>query len=282
MKSKLLESNPLSRIKGDGPVVLADFASYSVEVVPAFALTENSAYWVCDTKNGGWYKKTMPLHEVDAIEAADARNNSNVRRLIQMLKAWQAWCRVPIKSFYLELLAIEFLDQWANKHQSYFYYDWMCRDFFNWIITKANTPLWAPGTYDMLWLGDGWKTKAESAYARAVKACDFERSNDMMNAGDEWQKIFGLDIPKYVSMDQRAQEIINECKRQQESCNYTSTALYSWLKEVRVYRVAFITLPIIFGSLASAKILLKEPAFDWVTAIAALLAGLFLGDLQGA
>lgn len=76
-------------------------------------------------------------------------------------------------------------------------------------------------------------------------------------------------------MDQRTQEIINECTRQQESCNYTSTALYSWLKEMRLYRTAFITLPIIFGSIASAKILIKEPAFDWVTAIAALLAGLF-------
>lgn len=76
-------------------------------------------------------------------------------------------------------------------------------------------------------------------------------------------------------MEQRAQEIIAECKRQQESCNYTSTALYSWLKEVRVFRVAFITLPIVLGSLASAKILLKDPAYDWFTAIAALLAGLF-------
>lgn len=76
-------------------------------------------------------------------------------------------------------------------------------------------------------------------------------------------------------MDQRAQEIIAECRRQQESCNYTSTALYLWLKEVRVYRIAFITLPILFGSIASAKILLKDPAFDWLTAIAALLAGLF-------
>lgn len=76
-------------------------------------------------------------------------------------------------------------------------------------------------------------------------------------------------------MELRAQEIINECKRQQESCTYTSTALYFWLKEVRVYRIAFITLPIVFGSLASAKILLKDPSFDWVTAIAALLAGLF-------
>lgn len=76
-------------------------------------------------------------------------------------------------------------------------------------------------------------------------------------------------------MDKRAEEIIAECKRQEESCRYTSTALYSWLKEVRVYRVAFITLPIVFGSLASAKILLKDPNYDWFTAIAALLAGLF-------
>lgn len=75
-------------------------------------------------------------------------------------------------------------------------------------------------------------------------------------------------------MDERAHEIIAECKRQEESFTYTSTALYSWLKEVRVYRIAFITVLILFGSLASAKILLKDPNFDRVTAIAAL-AGLF-------
>lgn len=76
-------------------------------------------------------------------------------------------------------------------------------------------------------------------------------------------------------MEQRSKEIVFECKRQQESCNYTSTALYFWLKEVRVYRVVFITLPIVFGSIASAKILLKDPEYDWVIAIAALLGGLF-------
>ncbi|CAG9164195.1 hypothetical protein [Cupriavidus pampae] len=76
-------------------------------------------------------------------------------------------------------------------------------------------------------------------------------------------------------MDNRIQEIVVECQRQQESCTYTSTALYSWLKEVRVYRVGFITLPIVFGSVASAKILLKGMEYEWVTAVAALLAGLF-------
>lgn len=75
--------------------------------------------------------------------------------------------------------------------------------------------------------------------------------------------------------EKRAQEIIAECKRQEESCLYTSTALFEWQKEVRLWRTAFIVLPIVVGSIASTKILLKDPSYEWLTAIAALLAGLF-------
>lgn len=198
VKTKLLGKYGSSSIKGDGPVVLAGFTSYNVELVPAFALTEDRTYWVCNTKDGGSYMKTKPLHEVDAIEAADGRNANNVRRLIRMLKAWQAWCSVPIKSFYLELLAIEFLDQSAWRNNDYLYYDWICRDFFQWMIGRVGSFVLAPGTYDVLWLGDAWKSRAESAYSRADKACYFERENKMIEAGDEWQKIFGTDIPRYV------------------------------------------------------------------------------------
>lgn len=187
VKSKLLVTYHNSDIKGDGPVVLAGFDSYNIEIVPAFLVSNDErSYHVCDTKNGGKYKKTMPLHEVDVISAADAKNANNVRRLIRMLKAWQSSCSVPIQSFYLELLATEFLDQCNWRMNGYFYYDWISRDFFQWMITKANTYLRAPGTNEMLWLGDTWKSRAESAHARAVKACDYEFSNDMINAGDEW------------------------------------------------------------------------------------------------
>jgi hypothetical protein len=76
-------------------------------------------------------------------------------------------------------------------------------------------------------------------------------------------------------MKARADQIVTECKRQEESCLYTSTALYHWLREVRVWRIAFIVLPIIAGSVASARILVKDPTYDLFTAFAALLAGLF-------
>jgi hypothetical protein len=196
VKAKLLASYPLSDIKGDGPVVLAGFWTFNVEIVPAFALAEERTYMVPITRDGGKYKTTKPLHEVDAIEWADQRNNNNVRRLVRMLKCWQAYCTVPLKSFYLELLATDFLDQWAYKDKSYFYYDWMCRDFFAWLITKANSFVMAPGTYEIMWIGDAWKSKAESAHGRAVKACDHEYYSREGDAGDEWQKIFGTDIPK--------------------------------------------------------------------------------------
>ncbi|WP_162878205.1 nucleotidyltransferase [Trinickia diaoshuihuensis] len=199
VKAKLLQTYPRTNIRGDGPVVLVGFDSYNVEVVPAFLYDAGDrSYYVCDTKNGGRYMTTKPLHEVDAIAAADARNSNNVRRLVRMLKAWQAWCSVPIKSFYLELLAVEFMDQCPWRQNDYFYYDWISRDFFGWLISKANTFVLAPGTFELLWLGDAWKSRAETAYARAIKACQYERSNTQGAAGDEWQKIFGFDIPKWV------------------------------------------------------------------------------------
>ena len=76
-------------------------------------------------------------------------------------------------------------------------------------------------------------------------------------------------------MDARAEQIIEECKLQEESCLYTSTALYSWQKEVRKLRVAFIVVPIICGTFASARIIVRDPSYDWYVAGAAMIAGLF-------
>jgi hypothetical protein len=76
-------------------------------------------------------------------------------------------------------------------------------------------------------------------------------------------------------MDGRSKEVIAECKRQEESCLYTSTALFSWCREVQKWRIAFVVVPIIAGSIATTKILLKDSYYDWVTAVAAMIAGLF-------
>lgn len=75
-------------------------------------------------------------------------------------------------------------------------------------------------------------------------------------------------------MDTRTQHLIEECKRQEESCLYTSTTLFEWLKSLRRYRVLFVVIPIIFGGIAAFPILKQQPGHEWLTGICALLAGI--------
>jgi len=114
-----------------------------------------------------------------------------------MMKCWQYYCSVPLKSFHIELLAIDFLRNWGHAGKTSIYYDWMVRDFFQYLIARGNGYgcVFAPGTVETLWLGNVWKSRAESAYQRALKACENEAGKYRFLAGDEWQKIFGTQIP---------------------------------------------------------------------------------------
>lgn len=75
-------------------------------------------------------------------------------------------------------------------------------------------------------------------------------------------------------MDERTQNLIDECKRQEESCLYTSAALFEWLKSMRWWKRVFIVAPIILGALATWPLLIQEADLKWFTGACALLAGL--------
>lgn len=75
-------------------------------------------------------------------------------------------------------------------------------------------------------------------------------------------------------MDERTQNLIAECKRQEESCLYTSTTLFEWLKSLRWWRAVFVVLPIILGGIAAWPMLANQADWQWLTGICALLAGI--------
>lgn len=75
-------------------------------------------------------------------------------------------------------------------------------------------------------------------------------------------------------MDARTLSLIEECKRQEESCLYTSTALFEWMKIMRCWKTVFVVVPIIFGALATWPLLGQASGFEWLTGTCALLAGL--------
>lgn len=76
--------------------------------------------------------------------------------------------------------------------------------------------------------------------------------------------------------DDRARRLAAECRRQEESCLYSSTTLYIWLRQARLIRRVFVVAPVVLGALATWSVL-DQPGQSWVkwlTATFALLAGL--------
>lgn len=197
VRSVLSSSFQSTAIKGDGPVVLVPFASYSVELIPAFQ-RYGGGHLVCMTTLGGWYKHEDYDAQVTSMSTSNSGSNNNTRDLIRMMKRWQAHCSVPLKSFHIELLAIDFMSSWGNRGKSSTWYDYMCRDFFAYLIGRQNSYVYAPGTGESMGIGSAWASRAETAWGRAKKACTHEANSEIAAAGDEWQKIFGTDIPKYV------------------------------------------------------------------------------------
>lgn len=197
VKDALVGTYPNTDMRGDGQVIIVRFDSYNVEVVPAFLL-QNGKYWICNTHDGGSYKLADPSAEVRYIEAADLANNRNLRPLIRMLKAWQANCSVPVKSFQVELLAADFIVNSPWRLYDFFWFDWIMRDFFAYLYHQANSCVTVPGTLEEIFLGNEWRSRAEMAYYRAEKACRYEKDNLVEAAGEEWQKIFGQHIPRIV------------------------------------------------------------------------------------
>lgn len=74
--------------------------------------------------------------------------------------------------------------------------------------------------------------------------------------------------------DVRAKAIAEEARRQEESCLYTSTSLYLWLRRVRLQKQLFVIIPIILGAVAGFSAF-KEQVPAVLVATLTLVAGLF-------
>ena len=197
VRNVLAADYPQTSLRGDGQVVVVQLATATVEVVPAFVF-DNGQFWICDTTDGGAYRNSDPSAELAALEVSDLTNGGATRRVVRILKQWQRHCNVPIKSFHLEHVAVEFLRQWPHS-RDLFWIDWMLRDFFAYLLSRQNGFLMMPGTSTLVPLGDTWASKARTAHATADRAFYLERDNQDVQAGLAWQSLFGAMIPMYIA-----------------------------------------------------------------------------------
>ena len=190
VKNALFWTFPRTPMRADGPIIQAPFNSYHVEVLPAFKC-DDGTFLTAHTSNGGSWRPSNPAQEYRLLQIVDQPTMGKATHLTKMLKAWKHECNVEIKSISLEVLAVLFVDQWHNRQQTMYFYDWMVRDFFAFMLRYVNGWTRVPGTVEQIQLGDCWESKCRSAYGHALKACEFEKLDYGHLAVEEWQKIFG-------------------------------------------------------------------------------------------
>lgn len=184
---------PSTTVKKDRLVVRVLYKDFHIEVMPAFKLDDGS-YRYPDTASGGSWKITKPQDEIDEIRDANERKNRNLRRLCKMARAWKNKQGVAMGGLLIDTLAYNFLestDEYDNK--SYFYYDWMCRDFFKFLADQPKQSEYAAlGSRQRVRVKKRFERKAKKAYDLCIKAID---ASGQKNERQKWRDIFGNAYP---------------------------------------------------------------------------------------
>jgi hypothetical protein len=182
---------------GDGQVVVVSFTDgVKFEVVPAFKNADGS-YKYPDSNNGGSWKITNPKPEIGAMAVRDLACNNNLKPLCRMARAWERAWGVPAGGLLIDTLAYQFIENWEHRKQSYAYYDFMSRDFFEYIANQdKDQEYWrAPGSGQYVWGKGLFQYKARQCYNLAVDATNYGLTDKNYSARQKWREIYGPAYP---------------------------------------------------------------------------------------
>jgi hypothetical protein len=199
VKKSIEKTYSSTSIRADGQVILVPFTDgITFEVVPAFSNTAGS-YTYPDANDGGSWKSTNPKPEIEAIQTRNTACNNNLFSLCRMMRSWKNKWDVPIGGLLVDTLAYQFIENYAHRHQSFFYYDFMCRDFFDWMAGQdQKQEYWkAPGSGQYVYGKGLFQYKAKRCYNIAVEAIEHEQATPKRewSAQQKWREIFGTSFP---------------------------------------------------------------------------------------
>jgi len=198
VKESVQKTYKTTESHGDGQVVAIDFTDgIKYEIVPVFPLKDNKGYYYPDTHNGGSWKITNPKPEIKAINDKNQEWNKNLKRLCRMIRAWKDINDVPMGGLLIDTFAHNFFKNWEYKDKSYMYYDWMVRDFFEYIKEqKQEQTYWlAVGSNQYIWRKGKFESKATKAYNAVIEAIKYEDAKQEYSANLKWREVFGTKFP---------------------------------------------------------------------------------------
>jgi hypothetical protein len=125
--------------------------------------------------------------------------NYNLIQLARMMRSWRAQWYVPISGYLIDTLAYQFIENYEYKLKSYFYYDFMSRDFFKWLSEQSlEQEYWrAPGSGQYVYGKGLFQYKARQCYKIATEAIAYETQIPQRpwSAKQKWREVFGTAFP---------------------------------------------------------------------------------------
>ena len=186
-----------TNIGADGQIVQVPFTDgITFEVVPAF-VNKDDSFTFPNANGGGSWCTTNPRPEIEAIRDRNRVCNGNLVPLCRMMRAWKSKWSVPIGGLLIDTLAYQFIIDWPNKDKSYFYYDFMCRDFFSFMADQdRDQEYWrAPGSGQYVYGKGLFQWKAKRCFNISLDAIAHQTANQDWSAKQDWRDIFGTSFP---------------------------------------------------------------------------------------
>ncbi|WP_175866731.1 nucleotidyltransferase [Burkholderia contaminans] len=197
VKNSISNTYSATYLASDGQIVAINFTDgVKFEILPAF-INNEGGYTFADSNNGGSWKSCKPKHEMDEFSARNLACNSNLVELSRMARAWRDANNVSMSGMLIDTLAYQFIGTWAYRDKSYLYYDYMTRDFFNYLanLDTQQTYWLAPGSNSRVYRSDIFQYKARSAELRAIEALGFQQNKHDWSARQKYREIYGTAFP---------------------------------------------------------------------------------------
>ncbi len=197
VKKSIEKTYSRTSIKGDGQIISVPFDDgITFEVVPGF-INKDDSYTFPNANNGGSWCTTNPKPEISAIKSRNKICNGNLIQLCRMARAWKKKWDIPISGLLIDTLAYNFIRGYEYRDKSYLYYDFMSRDFFEYLRTQpTDKQYWlSPGANQYVWRKGAFEYKALRCKNIAVEACSYQSDKYGWTARQKWREIYGTEFP---------------------------------------------------------------------------------------